>query len=90
MRWAGVAVNAAVFTSSIGIDARRETDIRTVIANDERSTRVSVEDRRGGGPVLTGIRIGGVVEGLEPIRRIIGGAAATDGAGFTGHETPWR
>ncbi len=72
MRRPRKAVDAAVFATSIGIDARLEADIGTVVAGDYRLRQVAVELRRKP-RALPGLWFGGIeinVESLETIRRI--------------------
>jgi len=45
MEWPGVAINAAVLTTSIGVDTRLKSDIGAVIVSDDCARPVTQELR---------------------------------------------
>src|SRR5262249_26158481 len=85
----GIAVDAAVLATAIGIDAGFKSDIRTVVGGDERTRGVLRERRRRCGPIVVADIVCPlfIVEGLEAISRIAKSAPAMDGQ-MGGHLPP--
>src|SRR5206468_1166279 len=63
------AVDAAVLATAVGIDARVETDVGTVVVRDDAARRVAQEDRVRR-RLLLGLVVADVFDRLEAVLRI--------------------
>src|SRR5438132_14203128 len=77
MRRAREAVDAAVLAATIGIDARLEADVGAVVVRDDGARRIA-QEQRVRRRLLLRLLVANVLDRLEPILRVPGGAAAVD------------
>ncbi len=78
---AGEAVDAAVLASAIGIDARFESDVRTVVVRDDRPRGIPKIDGLRSSRIALRFVIDDVFELLEPVLRIPARSSSFDRLG---------
>ena len=77
MERSGIAINAAMLTAAIGVYARFEADIRTVVVTNYRACSVPQKLRSGERIfVRIPIRVRFQVNFLKPVGRIAGSSAS--------------
>src|SRR5207244_12466173 len=80
------AVAATMLASAVGIDAGVEAHVGAVVGGDDGARRVAQEHGRARDLLVRrGVGVALVVDLVEPIGWIVGGAAPAEGKGKIGH-----